>query len=87
MDGSVDYDRNWKSYKEGFGNVVGEYWLDNDITKKEFIARNVLGNHILGLKVSFCSFKSRMNVIFKTSRSSVTLVCPKRRLFTREKFM
>ncbi|KAK2177307.1 hypothetical protein NP493_606g03032 [Ridgeia piscesae] len=27
QDGSVDFYRDWKHYKEGFGDVGGEYWL------------------------------------------------------------
>ena len=27
IDGSVVFNRNWNSYKEGFGEVEGEYWL------------------------------------------------------------
>lgn len=27
MDGSVNFDRPWTHYKQGFGNKDGEYWL------------------------------------------------------------
>ncbi|CAH6787085.1 Angpt2 [Phodopus roborovskii] len=44
-DGTVDFQRTWKEYKEGFGSPLGEYWLGN-----EFVSQ-VTNRHRYVLKI------------------------------------
>lgn len=30
FDGSVSFDRNWRDYRDGFGELHSEFWLGND---------------------------------------------------------
>ena len=42
MDGSVDFNRTWDDYEDGFGNLVGEFWLG--LNKINRLTRNKTNN-------------------------------------------
>ncbi|XP_028412092.1 ryncolin-4-like [Dendronephthya gigantea] len=75
LDGSVDFYRGWQDYKQGFGNLSGEYWLGLDkIHMMTKISQNELridmddtsGNtryaHYDSFKVSSENEKYKLNV-------------------------
>ncbi|CAH3139486.1 unnamed protein product, partial [Pocillopora meandrina] len=42
MDGSVDFYVDWESYKRGFGNLEGEFWLGNDYLHRLTASANMV---------------------------------------------
>lgn len=42
QDGSVDFQRTWREYKEGFGDPAGEHWLGNEFVSQVTSQRRFL---------------------------------------------
>eukprot|EP00117_Sycon_ciliatum_P026211 scpid72374/ scgid21571/ Tenascin-R; Janusin; Restrictin len=62
QDGSVDFDRNWQSYKNGFGNPTEEFWLGlEDI-------------HYLTSQPS-TRYELRLDLVFNTSEEMHSATC------------
>ena len=41
LDGSVDFYLGWKSYKNGFGDLNGEFWLGNENLQRLTAVNNI----------------------------------------------
>lgn len=42
MNGSVDFNRTWLTYKEGFGQADGDYWLGKNINGVSLILNSTM---------------------------------------------
>ncbi|XP_062606691.1 fibrinogen-like protein 1 [Saccostrea cucullata] len=47
QDASVNFNRNWTDYRDGFGNLTSEFWLGNEAIHKLTAA----GNNVLNIKL------------------------------------
>lgn len=56
FDGSVNFDRDWDEYKNGFGNLTGEFWLGNE--KVHYIS--IQGTYELRFDLLFSPLNARV---------------------------
>ncbi|XP_076082482.1 fibrinogen-like protein A [Mytilus galloprovincialis] len=61
FDGSVNFQRNWKDYENGFGYVDGEYWLGN----KHIHSLTASGKYELRIDLTDVSHKKKY-AVYKT---------------------
>ncbi len=61
FDGSVDFERTWKEYRNGFGNVNSEHWLGNN-----FI-RQITQNNDYELKIELTGYIAKEYATVKYS--------------------
>lgn len=59
IDGSVDFSRGWDEYKNGFGEVEGEYWIGNEAI--HFLTKDQTQNMMV--KVEATTFDGETNYI------------------------
>ncbi|XP_028403421.1 fibrinogen C domain-containing protein 1-A-like [Dendronephthya gigantea] len=99
LDGSVDFYRGWQDYKQGFGNLSGEYWLGLDkIHRITNISQNELridmedtpGNtayaHYDSFKVSSENTMYKLNVGGYSGTAGDSLTNQNRMAFTTKDF-
>ena len=75
FDGSEDFYRNWTDYKDGFGDVSGEYWLGNDVihqltSQANYTLRVVLTDWD---NVTKCAEHSTFNIADEADRYRLTI--------------
>ena len=61
FDGSENFDRDWNDYKEGFGNLTGEFWLGNE---KLYLLTNQR-NYSMKMEVTYWNTSENRYALYK----------------------